>query len=180
MKVFIAGARSIKTFGEAIEEKLISIYDNKLDVLVGDCYGVDSAVQQFYSKLNYRNLTVYASNGIARNNIGNWEVKNITVNSSAKGFDFYKQKDIAMAQNADCGFMIWDGKSKGTLNNIINLIKNDKKVQVYLTHFNIVKVVRNQAALDELITLCPSGTKAIYKKLIADNSQEKHEQLSLI
>ena len=38
-----------------------------------------------------------------------------------------------MARETDYGFMIWDGKSKGTLNNIINLLKENKKVLVYFS-----------------------------------------------
>lgn len=94
---------------------------------MGDCYGVDTAVQDFFIRLSYNNVTVFASNGKARNNIGNWNVENIHVDSSVKGFDFYKQKDIAMANSADYGFVIWDGSSRGTLNNIINLINQNKK-----------------------------------------------------
>jgi hypothetical protein len=35
---------------------------------------------------------------------------------------FYKQKDIAMANDCDCGYMVWGGKSRGTKNNIIRLV----------------------------------------------------------
>ena len=34
-------------------------------------------------------------------------------------------------QKADIGFMIWKGKSKGTFNNIINLLEFDKQVVLY-------------------------------------------------
>jgi hypothetical protein len=37
-----------------------------------------------------------------------------------------------MANDADYGFMIWDGNSKGALNNISNLLKIKKTVLVYL------------------------------------------------
>lgn len=36
-----------------------------------------------------------------------------------------------MAKKADVGFMIWNGKSKGTFNNIINLLEFDKQVVLY-------------------------------------------------
>ena len=38
-----------------------------------------------------------------------------------------------MANEADYGFMVWNGTSKGTLNNIINLTLLNKKVLVYYT-----------------------------------------------
>lgn len=36
-----------------------------------------------------------------------------------------------MAKNADIGFMIWNGKSKGTFNNMINLLNLEKEVILY-------------------------------------------------
>ena len=51
----------------------------------------------------------------------------------AKGISpYFAQKDLAMAREARCGVMFWDGKSKGTLNNIHNLLHEQKKVLVYL------------------------------------------------
>ena len=36
-----------------------------------------------------------------------------------------------MAKKADIGFMIWNGKSRGTFNNIVNCIKLNKEVIIY-------------------------------------------------
>lgn len=47
------------------------------------------------------------------------------------GFEFYAQKDLEMAEKANIGFMIWNGKSKGTFNNIINLLYLEKEVILY-------------------------------------------------
>ena len=147
MKIFIAGARSITSLDDSVQKKLMSIYNKNYNVFVGDCYGIDTAVQNFFMKLRYKNVTVYASNGKARNNVGNWKVENIHVNNSIKGFDFYKQKDEAMAKNADYGFMVWDGKSRGTLNNIINLINDNKKVVVYISPFHKMLVIEKMSVI---------------------------------
>ncbi len=40
-------------------------------------------------------------------------------------------KDLAMAKDATCGFMIWDGANKGTLTSVVNLLKMRKKVLLY-------------------------------------------------
>lgn len=122
MKIFLAGAKNLKHLDLPVQTKIMSICRANHDILVGDCYGVDSAVQKLCADVGYPHVTVYASNGKARNNIGNWKVKNIPVEKQMQGFAFYRQKDIAMGMDADCGFMIWDGKSKGTLRNIIQLI----------------------------------------------------------
>lgn len=85
--------------------------------------------------------------------------------ASVRGFEFYKQKDIAMANTADYGFMIWDGESKGTLNNMINLISRNKPVMVYLINQKKVLTVENTEDLNELFRNCNKETKSLYLKL---------------
>lgn len=168
MKIFIAGARSVQNLDIAVKQRMMTIYQKGYDVLVGDCYGVDTSVQKFYSELGYGNVIVYASNGKARNNIGNWNVHSVAVPSYLRGFDFYKQKDIAMANEADYGFMIWDGESRGTLNNIINLVTQNKKVLVYLTTRKEMVVIRSFDDLNDLTKECASSTRDMYAKLSAN------------
>ena len=38
-----------------------------------------------------------------------------------------------MAKDASWGFMLWDGESKGTLANVVNLLNARKKVLLYLS-----------------------------------------------
>ena len=179
MKIFIAGARNIIDLDDNVKSRLMSIYNNKHSVFVGDCYGVDTAVQKFFIKLKYDNVTVFASNGKARNNIGNWNVENVHVDNLVKGFDFYKQKDIAMANSADYGFMIWDGQSRGTLNNIINLVYQNKKVLVYTTIFHKMLVIETIPQLNSLVEYLPKSTWKTYKKLLSDYFKDSSSQLSL-
>lgn len=180
MKIFIAGARNITELDDNVKSRLMSIYNNNYNIFVGDCYGVDTAIQDFFTKLKYNNVTIFASNGKARNNIGNWNVKAVPVDKSMKGFDFYKQKDIAMANNADYGFMIWDGKSRGTLNNIINLVNQNKKVLVYITVSHKMFVVGSMIQIDSLLTYCPKVTQKTYRGLLLSNKPLDDSQLSLI
>ena len=175
MKVFIAGARNIKALDVAVQKRLASICDNDYDILVGDCYGVDSSVQNYCANRNYKNVTVYASNGIARNNSGRWTIKAVSVAPSAKGFDFYRQKDLSMSNDADCGFMIWDGQSKGTLHNIIDLVYQHKPVIVYLAPAAKTFKVSSTAGLGCLISLCPNDTQDNYRNIL-----NKAEQMSLL
>ena len=141
MKIFIAGTKSLQKLDTPVLQRMMSIYQKGYCVLVGDCCGVDSSVQKFYSGLGYGNVVVYASNGKARNNIGNWQIRNVPVPSYFRGFDFYKQKDIAMANDADYGFMIWDGESRGTLNNINMPKRNGIKASRNYCHcFSVFQV----------------------------------------
>lgn len=68
-----------------------------------------------------------------------------------------------MAEEAQCGVMLWDGKSKGTLQNMLNLIAAGKRTLVYFAPTQSFYVVANR---DELpfwldvrsgIATAPSG-----------------------
>ncbi len=166
MKVFIAGARSITTLNAPVQKRMMSIYEKGYSVLVGDCYGVDASVQRFYANLGYQNVCVYASGGRARNNVGHWAIKSVSASPGARGFDFYKQKDLAMANEADYGFMIWDGESRGTLNNIINLVLQNKSVLLYLAPVNQMLVVKTLGDCSKVVSLCMPKTQAIYGQLL--------------
>jgi hypothetical protein len=132
MKTFIAGSKDLTKIDDFIVKQLNTFMQMNYEILVGDCSGTDSLVKDFLHKNNYSNVTVYACNGKARNNIGNWQVKNIPTPSYLYGFDFYKKKDVAMIEDAEYGFMIWDGKSKGTGDNIYELLKRNTRVMIYL------------------------------------------------
>jgi hypothetical protein len=165
MNVFIAGARAVTNLDAAVVSKLYSIYEKGHTVLVGDACGVDASVQKFYAELGYGNVVVYASAGRARNNVGGWTVQNAPVRDGLKGFDFYRQKDIAMANDADCGLMIWNGESRGALNNIVGLLRRDKPVAVYLAPKNTLANIDSFDKLEALLAGCPASTQKIYERL---------------
>ncbi|MDR1640317.1 MAG: hypothetical protein LBT59_11525 [Clostridiales bacterium] len=149
MNIFIGGPRSITKLDELAVLRLRNIRNKNFNVLVGDCSGIDKSVQQFF--LGYENVTVYASNGIARNNIGKWPVASIEVSKGVSGRAFYEAKDIAMTQDCDYGFMIWNGESKGTLGNIKRLSKLKKVALVFLAPERKFVAVRDEASLADLL-----------------------------
>ena len=65
-----------------------------------------------------------------------------------EGREFYTLKDMKMADDADYGLMIWDGKSKGTLKNIEEMKKNNKKFFVVLN-----ELVVDEKHFDQFIKL---------------------------
>ena len=131
MNVFISGSRDIKTFDERVLDVLYDELNASANILVGDADGVDAELQKFCRKHDYKNVTVYAANGKARNNSG-FPVKNILTDKNMFYKNFFIQKDIAMTDSADFGIVIWDGKSKGSLNNINRLVQQNKPCHVYL------------------------------------------------
>jgi hypothetical protein len=63
-----------------------------------------------------------------RNNLGHWPIREVAAPHGRRGFDYYSQKDHAMAETAQYGLMLWDGRSKGTINHVVNLSRANKIV----------------------------------------------------
>jgi hypothetical protein len=121
MKVFISGSIGIRTLNEQAVYCLDAIMNSRHTVLIGDAFGADKAVQQYLFQRDYHPVTVYYSGDKVRNNIGSWQMKQISNDQHLKGKSRYQLKDAAMARDADCGLMIWNGKSRGTKYNIENM-----------------------------------------------------------
>jgi PDZ domain-containing secreted protein len=131
MQIFISGSISIKALDTEVTCLLDSIMADGQTVLIGDAFGVDKLVQQYLFERNYQFVTVYFSGAKVRNNIGGWQTKQISNDNNLTGKSMYQLKDVAMAQDADCGLMIWDGKSQGTKFNIENMTKLGKEISVF-------------------------------------------------
>jgi len=131
--VFVAGSRAVSRLNSQVKERLDNIMKQNLAVLVGDANGADKAVQRYLARCHYQNVVVYSMDG-CRNNVGNWPTRLHTAPTDARrDRHYYGIKDFAMAKDATCGFMLWDGVSKGTLTNIVNLLNADKKTLLYLS-----------------------------------------------
>lgn len=132
-KVFIAGSRKLGKLNDLVRTRLDNIVQNNYTVLVGDANGVDKAVQNYMTSKNYNNVFVYHVGNHYRNNLGQWKTIQVEEPSKTKNFKYYATKDLQMAKDTDYGLMIWDLESKGTLNNMINLLKLNKAVIVYIS-----------------------------------------------
>lgn len=171
MNVFIAGPRAISVLNPKVTDRLNNIISSKFNIIVGDANGIDKAIQKYLYEANYQNVMIYAAEGKARNNIGKWEVFKVNVAPNIKGFDYYAAKDLEMAKSADYGFMIWNGKSKGTLNNIINLVDFHKNVLVYFVPEKRFYTIKNLDDIKKLTTRCDSTTTQTINKLLSNNIQ---------
>jgi len=131
-RVFLGGSRKVSRLNDRIRARLEDIVRRELQVLVGDASGADKAMQRQLADWGYRNVLVYFVGSRPRNNEGAWETRNVPTPPGARGFDFYSVKDRAMAESAECGLMLWDGESRGTLANVRVLAEAGKPVAVYV------------------------------------------------
>lgn len=140
-KVFISGSSSVTLLPQEAKERLKAIINKGIMILVGDCRGVDTLIQEFCKEMNYQNVLVYYVGGSPRNNLGfqSYQVQT----SNLLGRAFYTAKDIEMAKSADYGLVIWDKKSVGTGRNIQQLKDAKKYVVVVETQSEEPKASEN-------------------------------------
>ena len=131
-KIFIGGSRRVSRLSAQVRKRIDNITAKNFPILIGDANGADKAVQSYLHSKHYSNVEVFCSEGECRNNIGNWEVRNVPADTHDRSAQFYSAKDRAMTYEADIGLMVWDGKSVGTLLNAMQLISLKKKVVVYV------------------------------------------------
>lgn len=164
--VFIAGSLAIKHLDDAVKERINKIVENGLSVVVGDAKGADSAVQAHLARRAFRDATVFASNGVPRNNIGDWIVASVATEGRRGTRHFFAAKDQAMAEVADYGLMIWDGKSAGTLRNVLELFSRQKPCVVWLQQRKEFRTVATSEQLDLLLNeLSVEAKRAIESKI---------------
>ena len=188
MKVFIGGPLKIKTLKPDVISKLNSIIKKKYKVLIGDANGVDKTIQNYFFNKKYKNVEIYSVNKF-RNNLGGWKSNVIKVETKVKNREYYSIKDRKMAEIADVGLMIWNKKSEGTLNNILNLLILEKKVCLFIhqeSKLVILKEIKdlesivnaeNSIELMELYLKSLENIKKSYKE--SEVNQKKKIQLSL-
>jgi hypothetical protein len=168
--VFVAGSRALPKLNTPVKERLDNIVKQNFTVLVGDANGADKAVQRYLAERRYEHVVVYCMDA-CRNNIGNWPTHPHTAKPGLRrDRQYYGIKDLAMAKDAGCGFMIWDGRSKGTLTNIINLVNAEKKVLLYSApkrHFFTLRTVDDLAR-----ALNASGIKDVAALLASWGTKE--------
>lgn len=104
---------------------------NNLDIVVGDAAGADQAMQSYLAEQAYPNVTVFCAGERCRHNMGNWQVRSIDPGDAPTKRYFYVQKDRAMAAVAEFGFVLWDGKSAGSIGNVFELLNHEKKAVLY-------------------------------------------------
>lgn len=150
-KVFIAGSRQIARLPAEVRSRIDTMVEKGFQILVGDANGADKAVQRYLADKAYPNVLVHCMENHCRNNVGTWPTFQVAAPQGARGFDYYSLKDCAMADAAEYGLMLWDGKSKGTINNVVNLSRRNKLVVVYVAPAKNFQTVRSAEDLKDLL-----------------------------
>lgn len=130
MKIFLSGSKTATALPEKLTAMLDTYCQQNCEFLIGDCFGADRLMQEYLSAKGYQNVTVYISGAHTRHCTARYPVRQINVPESIAGFEFYRQKDIAMAKDCDAAVMLWDGKTRGTRCNIEDMQRLNKPYTV--------------------------------------------------
>ncbi len=130
--VFISGSIAIRHLPGGVTGRIERIFDRGFSILIGDARGADSAVQRLLFERGAKDVTVFTADNFPRNNVGDWQVRNVPGEGRAGTAAFHATKDRAMAAEAGSGLVIWDGKSRGSLANIHRLCTRGGFVAVWL------------------------------------------------
>ncbi|MGD0855175.1 MAG: hypothetical protein ABSA18_05160 [Dehalococcoidia bacterium] len=171
-KVVIGGSRAISFLIQPLRELIDTLVNDNDIILVGDANGADKASQRYLHEKRYENVIVYCMNSSCRNNIGQWPVKNIVTSHKKKDAKYFGTKDLHMAREADLGIMIWDGESKGTFRNVINLLDDKKSIYVCYQPHKQISLITSSKDLNSLIRDNESKNAEVFK-----NELEKRLQM---
>lgn len=163
--VFVAGSRQISRLPGEVKKRLDSMIEKGFQIFVGDANGADKAVQRYLADKSYPNVLVHCMKDHCRNNLGNWPTRQVVAPRGVKGFDYYSLKDRAMAEAAEYGLMLWDGKSKGTVNNVVNLSRDHKPVVVYIAPTRQFRTIKS---FDDLKDLLAEGDSDSVERIVSE------------
>jgi len=169
--VFVAGSIAIKQLPSNFVAKLESLLASKLGVFVGDANGVDTSVQRTLLERNATSVMVYCTGSAPRNNLGDWPIKQIKSRAQPGTKAYFTAKDVAMAEDADIGLMLWDTKSTGTLSNVIELAQRRKKSIVFINKRDLFWIVRDTASLRELTGFMSAASRDAAEKKVGLSSR---------
>lgn len=151
--VFIAGSITIKHLDPKVTSRIDKVIAQGFGIVVGDADGVDAAVQRHLLSTGASNTIVYCSGSTPRTNLGDWPIHAVSTPHAAGTRSFFTAKDLAMADAADFGLMVWDRKSAGTLKNVVELLARNKKSVVFVNDMKSFVTVGTVEQLETLVGL---------------------------
>lgn len=148
-KIFICGSIAIKELDETFKKRLDDIIEKEYNILIGDAEGIDKLVQEYLDK-RYKNVTIYYVGDEPRNHINKgFGLRHVNYDEKLddkKNKQREKQqfKDRKMINDCDVCCCVWNGKSKGTYENIIKILDEKKDIEIYLSQGEKKKVLSSQ------------------------------------
>ena len=190
--VFIAGPIKIKHLDRKFKERIDKIIVSGIDLVVGDADGADTAIQTTLFEQGGSNTTVNEVKKRQRAAMGqsgetiwadvdNGPIHSVTPDLAPGSRAYFTAKDVAMAEAADYGLMMWDATSTGTLSNVIELLGRKKKSAVFVNKSKEFMTVGDVVQLQALVARMSEHARHkadeklnLYKKIEALSREQLH------
>lgn len=130
--VFVSGSMSIWELPMLVIKWLDRLVAKKNTILVGDASGVDFQIQKYLAKLEYHKVTVYSAYARPRNIASRYFDAICLSLPLPITKEEQTKKDVMMTEQSDISFVIWDGTSSGSYQNILRCLSSGKEIQIYL------------------------------------------------
>lgn len=135
MKYFICGYESLDKLPEDAKMKLGKLSAQGHEFLVRKRDLSDELIQNCLTEIGGQNVTVYSFVGFPNNIPDDWSTK--VVESRMKGnyrpYCHFDDLDLIIGEDADAGIIVWDRIDVPVFLNILNLVFQNKPVDIFLT-----------------------------------------------
>ena len=130
--LFISGSMSINTLPIFIQKTLEKIFqEKKYTLLIGDASGIDTLVQKYCNQRTFYDVEIFSIFQNPRNYISKNFTPHFIQTTEKNPRKKQQEKDIAMTKKSDALLVIWDGKSKGSYENILRGLEQNKHIEVF-------------------------------------------------
>ncbi len=171
----------MRSLAEIVRQKLDELLSDNCSFLIGDADGVDSAFQLQLLSLNCTSVRVFYSGETVRNNVGRWPNRRVDSGYKSKGQAMHSAKDRFMGSECDIGFMVWDGKSVGTIVNVLDLLYQGKTSWFYSSPNQNISLIQDIEAFRAIVQTASSESWQQSLKRFASHQKKlgKHATTSL-
>ena len=83
--VFLSGSRKISRLNDMVLSRVQDMLDQSNYVVIGDANGADKALQRYLADQHYRNVLVFYVGRVCRNNVGDWDMREVICRSKTQG-----------------------------------------------------------------------------------------------
>lgn len=150
-KIMIVGSHTITGIDHTVKMKISNLCDRGWYILVGDHFGLDSALQRYLVDMHTDRVCVYTARDKPRSNLGRWPVRFSRETGRREVPQKFLRNTIAMADDADCGMTLWDCSSLGTYHIIATLLGQGKSVWVYMPDKGVGHTLRTSLDMEKFI-----------------------------
>ena len=150
-KIMIVGSHTITEPDRRVKLMISKLCGEGWHILVGDHSGLDTALQEYLVDMHTDWVRVYTARPQPHQNLDRWPVRHPPKEGRWSGAPRHLQNTLAMAAAAECGMVLWDGRSMGTYFVMPSLIEQAKSVWVYLPDRGAAHTLRTPEDLEKLL-----------------------------